>query len=66
MVINLTFDPCIGSEKIFILLQVLNMSRFLSGIDFTSAEDTPNIRAKTVFENRRVVLLYLRSSFSEI
>lgn len=50
MAINLIFDPCIGSEKIFILLQVLNSSRFLSGVGFTNAEDTPNTRAKTVFE----------------
>lgn len=49
MAINLTFDPCIGSEKIFILLQVLNMSRFFSS--FTDAEDAPNTRAKIMFEN---------------
>lgn len=50
MATNFTFYPCIGSEKIFILLQVLDNSRFLFGIGFTSAEDTPNTRAKVVFE----------------
>lgn len=47
---NLTPDPCVDSDKIFILLQVLNISLFLSGISFTSAVDTPNTRAKMVFE----------------
>lgn len=47
---NLTPELCVDSEKIFILLQVLNISRILSGISFTNAEDTPNTGAKIVFE----------------
>lgn len=47
---NLTLDPCVDSEKIFILLQVPNIFRFLSGIGFTYAKDIPNTRAETVFE----------------
>lgn len=52
---NLTPDPCIDSEKILTLLQVLNFSRLLSGIGFTNAEETPNTRAKIVFEKNRLV-----------
>jgi len=62
---NLTPDSCVDSEKILILLQVLNISRFLFGIGFTNAEDTPNTRAKIVFE-KTVRHLFLRTSFSGI
>lgn len=65
MATNFTFDPCIGSEKIFILLPVLNISRFLSGIGFTNAEDAPNTRAKVAFE-KTGWHLYLKTSFSGI
>lgn len=55
---NLTHNPCIESIEVFVLLQVLNICRFLPGIGYFNAECNPKPETNMGFGRHTSVLFW--------